>query len=512
MAQCIALIATPRGRAAGPLAAALLAGSLALAPLAASARPDPGILPASQAPPSGLQSCPALAGAAGTVFAAWSDGRDGTLDRIYWTHFTEGPPDSLAAPVTLGAACELHAAVAADSGWALAVWESWTAEGTRLAAAELDAASAPAPREAVFVTANPGPVRRPAAAALREQGLLVWEDERVKPGDLYFARWERGSGLRDPGGLPLATGPGFRSWARATASGAGFLVVWSETTDGLIHKVVSCPVTQDGFPAGVPRVISRDLEAPTEADATAVGARWLVVWREPGNGGSDLVARFLGPDGVPLGEGAFPVSSSPGFEYGPRLQGFGVGACLLWFDQDAAGRGIRRAWIDEGGAVHPAGGALLTDPADDVADMALAVRGAEALAAWRLPLPLDDDDLYAGVFPAADTVVIPTPVPFTLVREVSGAPAPAAASRLPPRAYPNPFRHGVRLDLGSDRASQELLILDIAGRRVRRLGLPAGAAAAFWDGRTDAGEAAPPGVYLAKIPRNPKGLRLVKLP
>jgi hypothetical protein len=342
--------------------------------------------------------------------------------------------------------------------------------------------------------------------------VIVWEDERIRPGELYFARWDRTEGLLDPDGAPFAISAGACSWARVGAAPGGFLVAWTESTDSLRHRVLVRAIGDDGAPLPLARAVSRDLDSPTEPDVAALGSRWLVVWREPGNGGSDLVARFVDSSGVPIGPGSFTIAASPGFEYGPRLAAAEKGACLIWFDQDETGRGLRRAWVDTLGVVHPAGGLALTDPADYVADAALAVRGTEAIAAWRLPLPLDDDDLYAGLFPAIDTTLIPAEVPLALAGEVTGV-GPSRRGASPElRASPNPFRRGVRLDGSAAAGSARVVITDVCGRRVRHLESGAVGESLFWDGRTDRGEPAPPGVYLAKIVGNPRGLRLVKLP
>ncbi len=502
-----------RARALALLRALLLAAAIMFV-LSAGSSVRAGVPrdPMSGTPPGGLQSYPALASLGNTLFAAWSDGREGSLDRLYWTHFTGDPPDSLAAPLTTDVASELHAALASGFGWTLAVWESWTTTGTRLAGASLDGSGTPGSRDVTRITSGPGPVRRPTAATLGNLAVIVWEDERVRPGDLYFARWERTGGLRDPDGVPFATGAGSCSWARVAAAPGGFLVVWTESTDSEQHRVLVRAIAEDGTPADSAHAISRDLDSPTEADVVAMGSRCLVVWREPGNGGGDLVGRFADSSGTPLGSGPFSIAASPGFEYGPRLAAAGEGACLIWFDQDVTGRGLRRAWVDASGGVHPAGGLALTDPADYVADAALAVRGTEAIAAWRLPLPLDDDDLYAGVFPVADTTLVPAAVPLALVGEVTGV-GPSRRGTSPGlRASPNPFRRGVRLDGLAVAESAQLVITDVCGRRVRHLGIGSAGEARFWDGRTDRGDPAPPGVYMARIVGNRRGLRLVKLP
>jgi hypothetical protein len=78
----------------------------------------------------------------------------------------------------------------------------------------------------------------------------------------------------------------------------------------------------------------------------------------------------------------------------------------------------------------------------------------------------------------------------------------AAGNRLAP-AYPNPFNPTTTLRFES--ASEglvRLIVIDPAGRAVRELAagvFPAGHHSVVWDGRDDAGERLPTGVYLARL-------------
>lgn len=81
-------------------------------------------------------------------------------------------------------------------------------------------------------------------------------------------------------------------------------------------------------------------------------------------------------------------------------------------------------------------------------------------------------------------------------------PAPGHRTRLAPN-QPNPFRAGttVRFEVGTT-GQVELSVFDVQGRRVRRLvdgWLEAGAYARTWDGRTDNGREAGPGVYFYQL-------------
>jgi hypothetical protein len=413
-------------------------------------------------PPPGIQSQPALAAAGGTTYALWSDTRDGG-SRLWWTRLDAQLPDSLAARLTEAPAGELHAAVAAGSTWALAAWESWTDSGTRLAAAELPATGPPGTAQTTLVTSGPGPVWRPASAIRGDVGVLAWEDERQAPGDLYYARWDRGAGLRDPGGLPLATGPADQRWVRVAAGGEGFLAVWSAAPDGVNYSVTARFLDPGGEPVGAPRALSGPVPGGPDPDAAAMGPGFLVVWRDDGN----LVGRYTDPTGNPLASGSFAVVTSSDFDYLPRLAAAATGAHLAWMEISAAGRGLRRAWLDGAGTAHPAGGLPVTDPADYVADPALAAGTVGAILAWRLPTPDDADDLYAEAVADGDTTSIPPPVLLSVSTGNQSATV-FGESKLQPQLHVdrNPFGRAARLTAPGVEPGEVLEILDVRGRRV----------------------------------------------
>ena len=471
----------------------------------AAAAPDPE-------PPPGLQSQPALAAAGGTTYALWSDTRDGGT-RLWWTRLGATLPDRLGARATQASAGELHPAVAAGSDWSLAAWESWTGTGTRLIAAELPPTGVPREVEGTEVTTGSGPVWRPAAAVRGEVGILAWEDERNAPGDLYFARWDHGPGLRDPGGLALAAGPADQRWVRIAAGDDGFLAVWSSAPDGVNYTVTALPLDPGGEPAGPPRAVSDPTPGGPNPDVAPLGGGFLVVWRAPGNGGSDLVGRFTDPAGSPGTSGPFSIAASSAFEYEPRLAAAPAGAHLAWMEQGPAGRALRRAWLDMGGVPHPAGGLLVTDPLDYVADPALAAGGGSAVLAWRLPTPGDDDDLYALRVADGDSATVPE---AALLSVSTGAPDLTAVGdrgfRPALHGEPNPFERVVRVSGADVVPGEKLDILDIRGRRIRVLVSGSGEGGWRWDGRLAAGTEAPPGVYFARRRENGGSVKMLRLP
>jgi hypothetical protein len=102
------------------------------------------------------------------------------------------------------------------------------------------------------------------------------------------------------------------------------------------------------------------------------------------------------------------------------------------------------------------------------------------------------------------------PLPPDQVRfgfTVLGPRATPGGSGPPPlAAAPNPFVAEARFDLPS---AGRLLVLDTQGRVLRRIEADR-AGGVRWDGRDDAGRAAPPGLYFARF-EGPTGVRSTRL-
>jgi hypothetical protein len=120
-----------------------------------------------------------------------------------------------------------------------------------------------------------------------------------------------------------------------------------------------------------------------------------------------------------------------------------------------------------------------------------------AIDAGRL-LPGINDGLFLGAAPDAGAWELGP------LLDVGGPPRAAPALRL---LGSHPVR-GEALFAAPPRGT--LRILDVAGRRVRRLAV-SGAGRARWDGADDAGAPAPSGVYWAVLGEAPERVRFVWL-
>jgi Divergent InlB B-repeat domain len=74
-----------------------------------------------------------------------------------------------------------------------------------------------------------GPQVQPDVVFDGQNFVVVWMDGRYGEGwELYGARVDGAGRILDPAGIPIAAGPGDRSWPRIESDGSSSLVVWSE--------------------------------------------------------------------------------------------------------------------------------------------------------------------------------------------------------------------------------------------------------------------------------------------
>jgi len=137
---------------------------------------------------------------------------------------------------------------------------------------------------------------------------------------------------------------------------------------------------------------------------------------------------------------------------------------------------------------------------------------------WRAQLPplTEDIDYWFTARANTDALTMETALPedapagfFTVDVEGGTAVEPAPRLTRALTARPNPFNPRTVFGFSLDRAAPvDLTVYDVAGRRQRRLldggRLAAKAHEVVWDGRNDAGQALPSGIYLARLQAGPE--------
>ncbi len=216
----------------------------------------------------------------------------------------------------------------------------------------------------VRLAAGDGVRGNPAIAAASGQGLAVWRDRRSgRDYDIYGARVDSSGRVLDPGGFPIAAGPGDQVKPAVAFDGADYLVVWVDHRGGpgtLAWTRVSSSatlITRGAVP------LSAGSENPGLACVTA---GCLVVWeQEETDGDRNLMAHLLSRQGGAIREGIV-VSAAPRPQLAPKVASDGDGFLVVWEDRRGP-KGIPQIYAAgvsrEGEVLDPEGNAVAPEAA-----------------------------------------------------------------------------------------------------------------------------------------------------
>lgn len=175
--------------------------------------------------------------------------------------------------------------------------------------------------------------------------LVTWSDTRNDVfGDIYAARVNMTSGVRDGAGFPIAQTFGVQELAPAVASdGSGWLVAWQDRNAGFdIHGAI---VRADGTIAASDIVISaatNDQLVPTVAWDPAANV-YVVAWMDVRNGNPDIFAARVSSTGTVLDAAGVAVAAVAELQEHPdAIAGAGV-VGVTWADQRSGSRDIYAA-------------------------------------------------------------------------------------------------------------------------------------------------------------------------
>lgn len=458
------------------------------------------------------QLAPVLApDAVGGTFVAWEDYRAGGANPdIYVQRLTAAGAIASGWPANgIGVCTQANAqgrpTIASDgAGGAIVAWEDFRGGTADIYAQRLNATGLLLwGANGVPLSAAEGNQRFPAAVPDGAGGAIVaWEDTRAGDSDIYAQRVD-GTGATQwtTDGAVLCAATLDQIGLRITADGAGGAIAgWED------HRADNADIyVQRIDAAGIPRwtadgvgLCSNLFEQYGAALAPDGAGGAFVAWNDLRSGLEDIYAQHvtaLGAIASGWATNGRAVCAASGSQFDPRAATDGAGgAFFTWIDNrpgsvqlDVYVQRVTGAGVTASG--WPTDGQPLCSAAADQTVTAIVPDGSGgAVVAWY-DLRSGNADIYALRI-AADGGKPTTDV----------APGPASTFELFPAA-PNPLRSQTWLRFRLDAPERvTALIVDVAGRRVRRLmdepSLAAGDHAIAWDGRDEAGSPVPGGVYL----------------
>src|SRR5262245_14361049 len=514
----------------------------------------------------------------GGFFVVWQDDRTGTSDlyalRLTATGSAAPGWPANGFPVCAATGDQKLAVIAADgAGGFYLAWEDYRVAGgeSDVYLQRITGAGAIAggwPVTGLGVCTLDHSQGYPSLIADGTGATLAWQDDRSNVSSDIYVQRVNGSGVIQwtPNGVPLCVAAGNQLFPTAAGDGTGGAVItWQDARGGdpdiYAQRVSSSGIvlwTPDGtavcdaiYEQLTPRVIPdasngvliewddyRDLNADVYAQRlNASGVRqWavngvalctdlaeqystsivpdgaggaIVTWTDYRGGAGDIYAQRVTAAGALswLANGAVMCNAVGDQFDAAAVTDLSGGMYLTWADA-RGGTGTADIYVkrvnSNGGTTNgwTATGSLACSAVNAQLRPAVLADGAGCFLAWSDERGgIGTPDIYAWRAGGSSSVDVALETPDPIV------------GLAPP--FPNPARGGVTLRFQLSAASSaRLIVLDLAGRRVRSLlddaRIDSGVHSVRWDGRDESGALAPAGLYLIAL-QTPGGSELRKV-
>lgn len=285
----------------------------------------------------GTQERPAVTfGVGGNYFVAWSDYRSGLNWDVYGTRVSTGGTvlDGSATGVAISTATadQLDPEIAYGNDFALVVWRDNRSGDYDIYGARINTSGAMVDPAGIAISTNDSAQTYPTVAFGTTQFLVVWEDTRYGPADLFSTRVQINGSVNSPTGIIVSTAAGQQLRPAAAWDGTNFFVVWADSRSGVSNVYGSRVNTGGGTvdPAGL-RLSDLGL-GRYDVDLAYDGTHYLVVWRETvGAPSTDVYGLYFAPTGA-IVQGPFPISNATNVdEISPAVASSGSGRSLVTY-------------------------------------------------------------------------------------------------------------------------------------------------------------------------------------
>jgi hypothetical protein len=262
------------------------------------------------------QARPALAWGGADALVVWSDFRGGSDFDVYGARVsrTGSVLDASGIAIATGTGAQDAPDVAWDGTRFLVAWEDGSGADPNIRAARVSAAGAVEDATGFTVSSAAGAQRAPAVAATGAGFLVAWTDFRAGPSssDVYAARVTTAGAVQDATGLAVSTAAGNQFGVDVGYDGTDALVVWTDSRNADLD-VYAARVTASGVVTEATGfVVSNAAGAQVAPRVTKLGTEVLVVWCDARGGGSATdvygarvaAGAVQNPTGLRLGTGS----------------------------------------------------------------------------------------------------------------------------------------------------------------------------------------------------------------
>jgi hypothetical protein len=250
-----------------------------------------------------------------------------------------------------------EAAVAFDGENYLLVWLDYRG-GSDIYGARVTPQGAVLDSCGIVIPSTGVSARNPAVGFDGENYLVVWQDGRNDPGDIYGARVTPEGAVLDPSGFAISVAARYQYNPALTFDGSNYLVVWEDGRDSSEWHIYGARVTPQGTvldPSGfrVSFAGNRQFNAAVSYD----GTNYLVVWQ----GAGDIVGTRVTPQGGVLDTSGIIIWPAADYADYPAADYDGTSYLVTWSDfPDNGDWRIMGARVTPGGTVLDTSGVVMS--------------------------------------------------------------------------------------------------------------------------------------------------------
>jgi hypothetical protein len=482
------------------------------------------------------QTLPAIAFDGTNYMVVWQDGRTGTYPDIYCARVSSSgvvlDPGGIAISTAEG--YQGAPAIAFDGTNYLVVWQDFRSGlNYKIYGARVSKSGVVLDPGGIVICTVTGNQVAPAIAFDGTDYMVVWQDLRNVPSDIYGARVSKAGTVLDPDGIAVSTAVNPQSYPAIAFDGTNYLVAWNDERNSSHYDLYCARVSKSGVvldPDGV--AISKAAKRQGFPAIAFDGTNYMVVWQDDRSGFYDIYGSRVNTSGAVLDAGGIAVSTAASDQSYPAIAFDGTNYFAVWQDGRGGDYDIYGARASTSGVVLDPGGftdlafvsasvavendcvVLSWQMVVEVSSSSLVVKRADSPGGEFLTVaePVSSESLLS--FSCTDCSVLPGKTYWyqIVLADPSGqrvyGPIEVRVGSVPTayrayQSYPNPFNPACTIRYEIPRAGKiTLIVFDLNGSIVRTLvdrWEEPGVHSEVWDGKRDDGTALASGVYFYRL-------------
>ena len=287
---------------------------------------------------AGNQTGPASAGMSNRTLVAWTDARAGTANKNIYGNIVLSDGSLIGSDIPFCTEVNMQYDVAAAAGARFVVaWVDERSGSPEIRALQVNS-DGTMPYADFAVTSTTNPKSRPAAAAIGNDILIVWqEDDGAQRIRGHRLSWSGTQYSATGSTFDISPGGGYNAYDPDVSTGdANYLVVWSDMSTGAQGGIIGQRVNAGGTLVGDTTAVAvySYPYPPVTPAADWDGSQWLVVWNvNVASIGSnhDVYGRYVDSGGGVVGAAPFAIATDGASnETRPAIAFDGIGFLVCW--------------------------------------------------------------------------------------------------------------------------------------------------------------------------------------